>query len=162
MRGSVNATGAERQRERADEIVSARLRQRRMLLGLTLNEFAQALGLTYQQVHRYEAGINRVSAGRLYQMAALLRVDMDYFFEEATTESSAVPELLRFERAGGRRLLDLFRDFSALSEPRRVAIARLARALAGGVEDAPLAGEDSSDGRRTLFVDRPDRQPTGG
>jgi transcriptional regulator with XRE-family HTH domain len=53
----------------ADRHVGARMRERRIMLGLTQQEMAELIGVTYQQAHKYEKGINRVAAGRLYNIA---------------------------------------------------------------------------------------------
>jgi transcriptional regulator with XRE-family HTH domain len=62
--------------------VGARLRQRRTLLGMSQEKLGEALGLTFQQVQKYERGANRIGAGRLHQIAAVLDVPVAYFFEE--------------------------------------------------------------------------------
>lgn len=67
----------------ADDIdvsVGRRLRDRRTLLGLSQSALAQSVGLTFQQIQKYERGANRISASRLYQFSCLLGVDVDYFF----------------------------------------------------------------------------------
>ena len=51
------------------------------MLGLTQQQMAELIGVTYQQAHKYEKGINRVAAGRLYHIAQALGVDVSYFFE---------------------------------------------------------------------------------
>jgi transcriptional regulator with XRE-family HTH domain len=56
---------------------------RRMMLGMSQEKVADALGLTFQQVQKYEKGSNRISAGRLLRLANLLEVPVSYFFEEA-------------------------------------------------------------------------------
>lgn len=65
-----------------DAHVGLRLRQRRILLGLSQERLAAALGLTFQQVQKYERGANRVSASRLYELSRVLEVPIGYFFEE--------------------------------------------------------------------------------
>src|SRR3981081_4850695 len=64
-----------------DERVGARVRERRIMLGLTQQQLAELLGVTYQKAHKYERGINRVSAGRLYEIAQVLSVPIGYFFD---------------------------------------------------------------------------------
>jgi DNA-binding XRE family transcriptional regulator len=59
-----------------DLAVGRRIRQRRIMLGLTQQQMAGLIGVTYQQAHKYETGINRISAGRLYQIARALGVDI--------------------------------------------------------------------------------------
>src|SRR5690242_21960643 len=55
-----------------DRYVGARIRERRIMLGLTQQQLADLIGVTYQQAHKYERGINRVSAGRLFEVAQVL------------------------------------------------------------------------------------------
>lgn len=63
-----------------DVHVGARIRMRRLLLGMNQETLANALGLTFQQVQKYEGGANRVSASRLSAMADILSVPISYFF----------------------------------------------------------------------------------
>src|SRR6476620_8088928 len=63
-----------------DRHVGARVRERRIMLGLTQQQLADLIGVTYQQAHKYERGINRVSAGRLFEVAQVLGVPVSYFF----------------------------------------------------------------------------------
>ena len=64
-----------------DRYVGARIRERRIMLGLTQQQLADLIGVTYQQAHKYERGINRVSAGRLFEVAQVLSVRVNYFFD---------------------------------------------------------------------------------
>jgi transcriptional regulator with XRE-family HTH domain len=66
-----------------DVHVGAKLRMRRMMLGMTQTDLADALGLTFQQVQKYEKGTNRVSASRLQQIANVLKVPVAFFFGDA-------------------------------------------------------------------------------
>src|SRR5215217_8809814 len=65
----------------ADRHVGMRMRERRIMLGLTQQQMAELIGVTYQQAHKYEKGTNRISAGRLYAFAQALEVEVTYFFE---------------------------------------------------------------------------------
>ena len=65
-----------------DVHVGNRVRLRRTLLGISQQTLAEALGLTFQQVQKYEKGANRVSSSRLFDMARVLDVPVPYFFEE--------------------------------------------------------------------------------
>ena len=64
-----------------DRHVGARIRQRRIMMGLTQQQLADLIGVTYQQAHKYERGINRVSAGRLFEIAQVLSVAVGHFYE---------------------------------------------------------------------------------
>ena len=70
--------------------VGARVRQRRTLLGMTQTGLANALGLTFQQVQKYERGVNRIGAGRLYDLARVFDVSIEYFFEDMPPEVAAI------------------------------------------------------------------------
>ena len=69
--------------------VGARIRMRRRMQGVSQEKLAEALGLTFQQVQKYERGANRVSASKLYEIAACLRTPVAYFFEGLVDPSSA-------------------------------------------------------------------------
>jgi transcriptional regulator with XRE-family HTH domain len=108
-----------------DRHVGARIRERRIILGLTQQELANLIGVTYQQAHKYEKGTNRAAAGRLYSLAQALGVEVDYFYEGLQIGGGFVPS------ASQRMLLDLARNFLNIPDPtHREAVAALARALA--------------------------------
>lgn len=67
-----------------DRLVGQRLRWRRRELRLTQEKLGELLNLTFQQVQKYEKGVNRISAGRLYEIAAALGVQIAYFYEGAS------------------------------------------------------------------------------
>jgi transcriptional regulator with XRE-family HTH domain len=64
-----------------DKHIGARVRMRRMMLGVSQEKLAEALGLTFQQVQKYEKGVNRIGGSRMQQIAAALEVPPAYFFE---------------------------------------------------------------------------------
>ena len=66
-----------------DKHVGARVRMRRMMLGMSQEKLGDALGLTFQQVQKYEKGANRIGASRLQQIAHVLQVPVSFFFEGA-------------------------------------------------------------------------------
>lgn len=109
-----------------DRHVGARIRERRIMLGLSQQQMADMIGVTYQQAHKYERGINRISAGRLYEIAQVLRVPVEYFFETLAAPDGREP---LDERQ--RMCLELARNFSQISNQRhQEALSQLARALA--------------------------------
>jgi len=65
-----------------DAHVGSRVRQRRMLLGMSQDMLGKAVGLTFQQIQKYERGINRVGASRLYSLSRVLNVPVAFFFED--------------------------------------------------------------------------------
>jgi len=116
---------AERNTTRIERYVGARIRQRRIMLGLTQQQLAQMVGITYQQAHKYERGINRVSADRLYELAKVLEVDVGYFFDEF--EANQVDDSSDRQRLA----LDLARNFARIDDRRQQeALAQLTRVLA--------------------------------
>jgi transcriptional regulator with XRE-family HTH domain len=64
--------------------VGGRIRTRRIYLDMRQEELARELGLTFQQVQKYESGANRVSASRLWEIAAILKTPLAYFFDQAS------------------------------------------------------------------------------
>ena len=64
-----------------DVQVGNRVRIRRMLIGMSQERLGDLLGLTFQQVQKYEKGVNRIGAGRLFEMARILSVPVDFFYE---------------------------------------------------------------------------------
>ena len=112
-----------------DRYVSMRIRQRRIMLGLTQQQMAELIGVTYQQAHKYETGINRISAGRLYQIARALGVEISYFFEDVEPGNNAQArsqELMPQQRM----LLELARNFASIkSRKHQEALCHLARVL---------------------------------
>ena len=113
-----------------DHHIAARLRQRRTMLGLTQQQVAEMVGITYQQAHKYEKGVNRISAGRLHALARALGVEPGYFYEGLGSGGPARPT------ARQRQMIELARSFAALPRLQQEALAALARALAGVGEAA--------------------------
>jgi len=110
----------------ADRHVGSRIRERRVMLGLSQQQLAQMIGVTYQQAHKYERGLNRISAGRLYDIAQVMGVPVSWFFEGLRT-SSEPTELT----ARQRMCLELARNFAAIDNERHQdALSQMARALA--------------------------------
>jgi transcriptional regulator with XRE-family HTH domain len=71
-----------------DVHVGSRLRLRRTLLGMSQEKLATAIGLTFQQVQKYERGANRIGASRLFELARVLDVPISFFFEDAPNENA--------------------------------------------------------------------------
>ena len=69
-----------------DVHVGTRVRLRRTLLGMTQTGLGQAIGLTFQQVQKYERGVNRIGSSRLYDLARVLEVPVNFFFDEMPKE----------------------------------------------------------------------------
>jgi transcriptional regulator with XRE-family HTH domain len=138
-----------------DRYVGARMRERRIMLGLTQQQMAELIGVTYQQAHKYEKGVNRISAGRLYQTAQALGVDVGYFFGGLAGGGSG-PEGEPRLTSQQRLLLELARSFTSMPSRRhQEALCGLARALAN--PDALVAAEGGAgDGSRGAAAAVPD------
>jgi transcriptional regulator with XRE-family HTH domain len=109
-----------------DDHVGARIRERRIMIGKAMREFAELIGVTPQQALKYERGTNRVSAGRLFEIARVLSVPVGYFYE-GLGEEGGRPETPR-----ERMMLEIARNFAAITDERQQdAVSQLARALAG-------------------------------
>jgi transcriptional regulator with XRE-family HTH domain len=154
-RGDRSPAGGETRRGRpgaqaVDLEVARRIRQRRLELGMTLKQVAELVGVTYRQVHKYETGIDRISAGLLHRTAQALGVKVGYFFADMDPEGrdQAGPAAARGQR---RRIVELVRHVATISDRRhREALCRLARDLA-----ALGAGDPGSDPQ----VERPQPPP---
>lgn len=109
-----------------DVHVGQQLRLRRSLLGLTQEAIAAATGLTFQQIQKYEQGKNRVSASRLLQLAQLLNVDPNFFFEPLMGDKSGaafVPNLSEdqepfksADRMNNRETIELLRTYYSIQD----------------------------------------------
>src|ERR1700736_405825 len=108
-----------------DNYVGGGVRDRRPMLGLTQQQLAEVIGVTYQQAHKYERGINRVSAGRLFEIARALSAPITYFYEGIGEEG---PRQITLHQ---RMQLKIARNFTEIrNERHQKAVSQLARALA--------------------------------
>ena len=103
-----------------DTHVGSRIRMRRIAMGMSQERLGEALGLTFQQVQKYEKGANRIGAGRLYATANALGVDVAFFFQglESRHKKPAAPSLL-VETRDGARLMKAFAEIRDTSVKRR-------------------------------------------
>ena len=127
---AVPIKGGRRRAQDIDHHIATRLRERRVMLGLTQQQVAGMLGITYQQAHKYETGANRISAGRLHAIARALGVEPGYFYEGLGSGEPPRPT------ARQRQMIELSRNFAVLPRQQQVALAEMARALAGVKEVA--------------------------
>jgi transcriptional regulator with XRE-family HTH domain len=112
-----------------DVHVGKRLRLRRTILGLSQEAIANAIGVTFQQVQKYERGINRMGASRLYDFSKILTVPVSYFFEEmekaagpgTSSATMGVSEeaapVFEHERMSSRETLEMMRAYYRISDP---------------------------------------------
>ncbi|GGF22842.1 hypothetical protein GCM10011611_31130 [Aliidongia dinghuensis] len=120
-----------------DVHVGSRIRMRRILLGKSQEAVATLLGVSFQQLQKYESGANRVSASRLYDMAHILLTPISYFFDEMPaeltlpSEASGAVESSTKSVMNNRMTLDLIRDFYRISSPQQQrCVLDLVRAMA--------------------------------
>lgn len=123
-----------------DAHVGAKLKTRRNLMGLSQDELASQVDVTYQQVQKYENGMNRIGASRLYEISKVLKVTVGYFFEGLANEEKrqgfAENEQAAFE-AGNDDILnrketyDLIRSYYQIKDVKlRQQILEMAKAMA--------------------------------
>jgi transcriptional regulator with XRE-family HTH domain len=121
----------------ADRHVGARIRERRIMMGLSQQQLAKMIGVTYQQAHKYERGLNRISAGRLFEIAQVLGVPVSWFFEGLAGKSDAQEMSSR-----QRMCLELARNFALIdNEKHQEALSQMARALAAQSQAAAGQGD---------------------
>lgn len=141
--GSPDETGPEQRGSRRpnpiDCHVGTRVRVRRMVLGMSQERLADALGLTFQQVQKYEKGINRIGASRLYDMSRVLSVPVQFFYEELPNGAEGFADgggpAYMAEFLGTREGLDLNKAFARITDPNvRKRVVDLVRSLAGDEE----------------------------
>jgi transcriptional regulator with XRE-family HTH domain len=116
--------------KRIDDHVGRQIRKQRNLLGLTQEQLADALGISYQQVQKYETAANRVSAGRLYEIAAKLNTEIGFFFEGLDPDTFGTP----VEHGGkNRSAVELVRSFGNIQDGNvRSALVGLVKELGEG------------------------------
>jgi transcriptional regulator with XRE-family HTH domain len=140
--GNTEVEVEERSSRRANPIdvhVGGRVRLRRMLLGMSQEKLGEHLGLTFQQIQKYEKGINRIGASRLFDLAQVLAVPVQFFYEELAASggngagfAERPAESYAAEFLGSREGLELNKAFARISDPRvRRSIVDLVRAFAG-------------------------------
>lgn len=101
-----------------DAHVGQRVRLRRMLIGMSQERLGELLGLTFQQVQKYEKGVNRIGAGRLYEVAGILGVHVSFFYEDIETEDSQGAESF-----GGARQHSPVMEFMSSGEGIQLSVA---------------------------------------
>jgi transcriptional regulator with XRE-family HTH domain len=124
-----------------DQHVGNRVRLRRMMTGLSQDKLAQSLGLTFQQVQKYERGANRISASKLFEISQILNVPITYFFQDMdgqTVQSvqgmaEGAAEPFEHEQLQRRETSDLVRAYYRIPSPQvRRRMLELIRAVANG------------------------------
>lgn len=144
--GEIDEKGSRRPNP-IDVHVGSRVRLRRMLLGISQEKLGERLGLTFQQVQKYEKGVNRIGASRLFDLSTVLGVPISFFYEDAPAAEARVQPIPGFAEAAApdsnileflatREGLELNKAFARIHEPKtRRAILDLVRSLAGVEEE---------------------------
>jgi transcriptional regulator with XRE-family HTH domain len=161
-RNSINP----KQPHEIDRYVGSRIRLRRMLLGVSQEQLGAELGITFQQIQKYEKGTNRVSSSKLHHIAHFLRVPVQYFYEGVVdtgpdgtfAESHHAADVTRFLNTG--ESVELMKAFVAITDKRvRRQFVQLVRALAGQQSDAPEQAKAVAAAPDAVLRSPPD-QPT--
>ena len=116
-----------------DAQVGNRVRIRRMLIGMSQEKLGDMLGLTFQQVQKYEKGVNRIGAGRLFEIARILGVPIDFFYDGVAAPAEglvdATPPVMEFMSSGEGLQLSL--AFMKIKDPKvRKRVLDLVKSLA--------------------------------
>ncbi len=120
--------------------VGRRLRRRRRLMGMTQQQLADAIGIRFQQVQKYECGANRITASRLFELSSALSIPIQYFYEGLPTNNSMpvandtddiTPDILR-----QKETRELIRAYYRLGERPRRRLLDLAKSLEESTNDA--------------------------
>jgi len=114
-----------------DVHVGKRVRHRRWMVGMTQQQLAEHVGIKFQQIQKYETGMNRVSASRLWDIAETLSVPVSFFFEGIETETSdtSPDRHLPGDILADKEALELVRSYYAIPETQRRRLFELARVL---------------------------------
>ena len=124
-----------------DVVVGTRVRVRRKALGLSQGKLGEELGITFQQIQKYEKGTNRIGASRLLAIASALGVPVSYFFPDPGQggDAATVPDELN-ELMGAPGAVELLRDYVQIQDSAvRRSINTLTRELAKSAQQAAVA-----------------------
>jgi transcriptional regulator with XRE-family HTH domain len=111
-----------------DAHVGKRIRHRRWMVGMTQQQLADKVGIKFQQIQKYETGMNRVSASRLWDVADALGVTISFFFEGLADGQAAVTQA-QGDMMADKEALELVRSYYAIPEAQRRRLFDLARVL---------------------------------
>ena len=118
-----------------DAHVGKRIRHRRWMVGMTQQQLADKVGIKFQQIQKYETGMNRISASRLWDIAQALDVSISFFFEGFESEEVAAEAAMaatqdtRGDLLADKEALELVRSYYAIPEAQRRRLFDLARVL---------------------------------
>ena len=121
------------ERHPVDVHVGRRVRQRRWMMGVTQQQLGERVGIKFQQIQKYETGMNRISASRLWDIAHALGTTVSFFFEGLEgaegDDQAAQPASLPRDVMADREALELVRSYYAIPEAQRRRLFDLARVL---------------------------------
>ena len=109
--------------------VGKRVRHRRWMIGTTQQQLAEKVGIKFQQIQKYETGMNRVSASRLWDIAHALGVDVSFFFEGLESNTPVSEGNMPNDILSDKEALELLRSYYAIPEAQRRRLFDLARVL---------------------------------
>jgi transcriptional regulator with XRE-family HTH domain len=114
-----------------DVHVGKRIRHRRWMLGMTQQQLAEQVGVKFQQIQKYETGMNRVSASRLWDIADTLDVTINFFFEGLSEDGNGIKagDSIPGDILTDKEALELLRSYYAIPENQRRRLFDLARVL---------------------------------
>ncbi|MBT8408252.1 MAG: helix-turn-helix domain-containing protein [Alphaproteobacteria bacterium] len=112
-----------------DVHVGKRIRHRRWMIGMTQQQLAEKVGIKFQQIQKYETGMNRVSASRLWDISEVVGVPVSYFFEGLSEGEIAETEGVQGDIMTDKEALELVRSYYAIPENQRRRLFDLARVL---------------------------------
>ena len=114
-----------------DVHVGKRVRHRRWMVGMTQQQLAERVGIKFQQIQKYETGMNRISASRLWDIADALNAPVSFFFEGLSEDepASTGDSALQGDFLADKEALDLVRSYYAIPEAQRRRLFELARVL---------------------------------
>lgn len=114
-----------------DVHVGKRVRHRRWLVGMTQQQLAEKVGIKFQQIQKYETGMNRISASRLWDISEALSVPVSYFFEgmEGREDTAVEGQGIPGDLLADKEALELVRSYYAIPENQRRRLFELARVL---------------------------------
>lgn len=111
-----------------DVHVGKRIRHRRWMVGMTQQQLAEKVGIKFQQIQKYETGMNRVSASRLWEIADALEVSIAFFFEGLDNAHEA-QAAIEGDMLADKEALELVRSYYSIPEAQRRRLFDLARVL---------------------------------
>ena len=133
--------------------VGKRLRARRTILGVSQEDIGDSVGITFQQVQKYERGLNRIGSSRLYEFSCLLGVGVSYFFEELDGNSSSKDSslsdgdfLFEHEKFSNKELMSLVKAYQGIDNAKvRKKVLSLVKAIAAS--EASAKKDDDSNAK---------------